>query len=57
MCMTDQNLKTCTFLKIQLVYKLLDIRGKYNSIFYFYFSTSNQKSACLEVSNCVSSIN
>ena len=36
---TDKNLKRCTFLKIQLVYKLLVLkqkRGKYNSIFYFH---------------------
>ncbi len=33
---TDKNLKRCTFLKIQLVYKLLDIIIKYNSIFYFH---------------------
>ena len=33
---TDKNLKTRTFLKIQIVYKLLDIIRKYNSIFHFH---------------------
>lgn len=28
--------KDTHFLKVQLVYKLLDIIGKYNSIFYFH---------------------
>ena len=49
---TDKNLKTCTFLKIQVVYKLLVLKQKDENIIQYFIFTSNQKSACLEVSNC-----
>ncbi len=49
---TDKNVKICTFLKIQVVYKLLVLKQKEENIIQYFIFTSNQKSACLEVSNC-----
>jgi hypothetical protein len=50
--LTVRNLKTCTFLKIQLVYKLLVLKQKEENIIQYFIFTSNKKSASLQVFIC-----